>query len=110
MLLARLISRSGYMNKIVFVKDEPEAIETRGDRAEAVIAAEQPDLVMLDIMLPGKDGKELDRATGGCSLGLAIVHSVAQALGGHATIESRPLGGASVRFCWPVDLPLRDAS
>ena len=51
-----------------------------------------------------------DRATGGCGLGLAIVHSIAQALQGHVTIESSPLGGASVRFCWPVDLPLRDIS
>ncbi|KOC90239.1 two-component system sensor histidine kinase RstB [Winslowiella iniecta] len=47
-----------------------------------------------------------DRATGGCGLGLAIVHSVAQALGGHVIIDSSPLGGACVRFCWPVDLPL----
>ncbi|QUG75764.1 two-component system sensor histidine kinase RstB [Erwinia sp. E602] len=49
-----------------------------------------------------------DRATGGCGLGLAIVHSVAQAFGGTVTIDSSPLGGASVRFCWPVDLPLRN--
>ncbi|QKJ87226.1 two-component system sensor histidine kinase RstB [Paramixta manurensis] len=48
-----------------------------------------------------------DRATGGCGLGLAIVHSIAQALGGYVMIDSSPLGGASVRFCWPVDLPLR---
>ncbi|MEI2264413.1 two-component system sensor histidine kinase RstB [Erwinia sp. CGal63] len=47
-----------------------------------------------------------DRATGGCGLGLAIVHSVAQAFGGSVTIDASPLGGASVRFCWPVDLPL----
>ena len=48
-----------------------------------------------------------DRATGGCGLGLAIVHSVAQALGGFVTIGGSSLGGASVRFCWPADLPLR---
>ncbi|AUX93521.1 two-component system sensor histidine kinase RstB [Mixta gaviniae] len=51
-----------------------------------------------------------DRATGGCGLGLAIVQSVAQALGGFVTIDSSPLGGASVRFCWPVDLPLRSTA
>ncbi|MTD26001.1 two-component system sensor histidine kinase RstB [Erwinia sorbitola] len=43
-----------------------------------------------------------DRATGGCGLGLAIVHSIAQAFDGYVTIDSSPLGGASVRFCWPV--------
>ncbi|MFC0139125.1 two-component system sensor histidine kinase RstB [Erwinia mallotivora] len=46
-----------------------------------------------------------DRATGGCGLGLAIVHSVAQAFGGYVLIDASPLGGASVRFCWPANLP-----
>jgi len=43
-----------------------------------------------------------DRATGGCGLGLAIVHSVAVAMQGEVIITSSPLGGASLRFCWPV--------
>lgn len=32
------------------------AVETRGDRAVPRIVGEQPDLVILDLMLPGKDG------------------------------------------------------
>ena len=49
-----------------------------------------------------------DRATGGCGLGLAIVRSVALALRGQVTIGNSALGGASVRFCWPVHLPLQE--
>lgn len=65
------------MNKIVFVEDDQDVgeliaaylnrhdieviVESRGDRAEATIAAALPDLVMLDIMLPGKDGMTLCR-------------------------------------------------
>ena len=37
-------------------------IEARGDLAEARILQEAPDVVILDIMLPGKDGFEICRA------------------------------------------------
>ena len=43
-----------------------------------------------------------DRATGGCGLGLAIVHSIATAMGGHASCESSPLGGARFSLQWPI--------
>lgn len=65
------------MNKIVFVEDDPEVgsliaaylgkhdmeviVEPRGDYAEAVVLREKPDLVLLDIMLPGKDGMTICR-------------------------------------------------
>lgn len=43
-----------------------------------------------------------DRATGGCGLGLAIVHSIAVAMGGHASCENSSLGGASFSLQWPI--------
>lgn len=43
-----------------------------------------------------------DRATGGCGLGLAIVHSIAQALGGDVSCDASDLGGARFCFNWPV--------
>ncbi|MCU7782013.1 two-component system sensor histidine kinase RstB [Lelliottia amnigena] len=43
-----------------------------------------------------------DRATGGCGLGLAIVHSISQAMGGHVSCEASDLGGAKFCFSWPV--------
>ncbi|MBT0726401.1 two-component system sensor histidine kinase RstB [Rosenbergiella australiborealis] len=45
-----------------------------------------------------------DRATGGCGLGLAIVHSIAQAFQGGIRAESSPLGGACFRFSWPLSV------
>jgi Signal transduction histidine kinase len=36
-----------------------------------------------------------DRATGGCGLGLAIVHSIAVAYQGQVFVEGSSLGGAS---------------
>ena len=49
-----------------------------------------------------------DRATGGCGLGLAIVYSIAQAMGGTVRCEESTLGGARFCFSWPVyhNIPL----
>ena len=43
-----------------------------------------------------------DRATGGCGLGLAIVYSIAQAMGGTVSCGESELGGARFSFCWPI--------
>ncbi|EBU9022549.1 two-component system sensor histidine kinase RstB [Salmonella enterica subsp. enterica serovar Ullevi] len=43
-----------------------------------------------------------DRATGGCGLGLAIVHSIALAMGGSVVCDESKLGGAKFSFRWPV--------
>lgn len=47
-----------------------------------------------------------DRATGGCGLGLAIVHSIGHAMSGEVTCDASPLGGARFCFSWPVNYPL----
>lgn len=49
-----------------------------------------------------------DRATGGCGLGLAIVHSIAQAMSGEVKCEESDTGGARFCFTWPIwhDTPL----
>ncbi|KAA3668096.1 two-component system response regulator RstA [Pectobacterium carotovorum] len=65
------------MHKIVFIEDDTEVgkliaaylgkhdidvqVEARGDLALAFIEQQQPDLVLLDIMLPGKDGMTICR-------------------------------------------------
>lgn len=43
-----------------------------------------------------------DRATGGCGLGLAIVHSIAVAMGGEVRCDDSELGGANFSLHWPV--------
>jgi len=64
-------------HRVVFVEDDPElselisdflsrhemdvVVEARGDTAMATILREDPDLVLLDIMLPGKDGLSICR-------------------------------------------------
>lgn len=52
-LLADYLQHAGYRTAQV----------RRGDEAIAAIRAEQPDLVLLDLMLPGKDGMEICRET-----------------------------------------------
>ena len=49
-----------------------------------------------------------DRATGGCGLGLAIVRSIARAMGGSVRCEASELGGARFVFSWPIyhNIPL----
>ena len=47
------------MNRLVPVK--PVWPKARGDRAPARIISEQPDLVILDLMLPGLDGLSICR-------------------------------------------------
>ncbi|MGG2142233.1 two-component system response regulator RstA [Symbiopectobacterium sp. RP] len=65
------------MHKIAFVEDDPEVgkliaaylgkhdidvhLEPRGDKALDFIAQQNPDLVLLDVMLPGKDGMTICR-------------------------------------------------
>lgn len=47
-----------------------------------------------------------DRATGGCGLGLAIVHSIAQAFSGEVVCSQSFLGGAKFTLSWPINFLL----
>lgn len=49
------------------------AIETRGDAAEARILNERPDLVILDVMLPGKDGLDVCLAVRSSYAGIILM-------------------------------------
>lgn len=77
------------MKKIVYVEDDSEVgtliaawlgkhdfeviVEPRGDRALEVIEAHTPDLVLLDILLPGKDGMTLCRDLRSCYAGPIVL-------------------------------------
>ncbi len=82
-------------------------VEPRGDRAEEVIAREQPDLVLLDIMLPGKDGMTLCRDLRSqwqgpivllTSLDSDMNHILSLEMGASDYILKKP---PRLRCCWP---------
>ena len=49
------------------------AVEERGDRALARIAELNPDLVILDVMLPGKDGFDVCRELRSSGSNVAVI-------------------------------------
>lgn len=51
MLVAQVMSRQGY--QVIKASD--------GEQAMALAASERPDLVVIDVMMPGKDGLEVCR-------------------------------------------------
>lgn len=91
--------------KVNLMRDGTHAILSVEDDGPGIVAEDRlrvfEPFVRLD---PSRD-----RATGGCGLGLAIVHSIAQAMGGEVTCAESEAGGAHFSFRWPIyhliDLP-----
>jgi two-component system OmpR family response regulator/two-component system response regulator RstA len=54
------------------------AIEGRGDRAVQRVHDDKPDLVLLDVMLPGKDGFEICRELRGAGAGVPVIFLTAK--------------------------------
>ncbi|MEQ4510945.1 MAG: two-component system sensor histidine kinase RstB [Dickeya sp.] len=44
----------------------------------------------------------IENSSGGCGLGLAIVHAIVRAYNGTIEVDSSPLGGARFLFRWPI--------
>ncbi len=94
-------------NKVVVVEDDPETRELElfllgaegyrvvgvpdGEQAAEIIAREAADLVILDLMLPGKDGlqvlAELGRAPATAGIPVIVVSAYAGQVRGRAALQ-----------------------
>jgi two-component system chemotaxis response regulator CheY len=77
-----------------------EAVE--GDEAIAFCAAQKPELVLLDVVMPGKDGIEVLKQIDCAQSSVVVVSSVGQ----ESIIEQAKQLGAKDYIIKPVDPPL----
>lgn len=83
---------------IQFIHDEKMAVLIVDDDGPGIPESERSRVFEPFVRLdPSRD-----RATGGCGLGLAIVSSIAAAMGGSVSAGQSPLGGARFAFRWPL--------
>ncbi len=94
------------MKKILLVDDEPDTLQTysdlltsegyevatasSGEQATRMIDGYRPDLILLDVMLPGKNGVEVARELSGREDTREIPIVMITALGPDSSLESVP--------------------
>lgn len=65
-----------------------------GDSAEAMAVAEKPDLILMDVMMPGRSGLEVTKAIKAHYGDAAPPVIIITAMGRHSDIEAAELAGA----------------